>query len=79
MAAEGQIGDMTEKPVVECRLCKQPMMDTEWGPMCVRALQAWQQTGDLWKRRFARHPESNPAEIEYLKKYGLPGADAEGR
>ena len=64
---------MTVKTVAECRTCKQPMMETEWGPMCRRALQGWQWAGDHWKRPFARHPESNPAEIEYLKKYGQPG------
>jgi hypothetical protein len=67
---------MTEKPIIECRTCKQPMLNTEWGPMCRRALQGWRWDEDHWKRMFGRHPESNPAEIEYLKKYGHPDAPA---
>ena len=67
---------MTEQIAQECRTCKQPMLETEWGPMCRRALQGWRWTDDHWRRPFAGHPESNPDEIEYLKKHGKPDSVA---
>jgi len=71
--AEG-VSAMTEGAIVECRTCKQPLMDTEWGLMCRRAVRGWTWENGQWKRPFARHPESNAFELEYLKKYGQPTA-----
>jgi hypothetical protein len=48
------------------------MMDTEFGPICRRALRSWKLVGDHWRRSFAGHPESNPGELEYLRAHGMP-------
>ena len=55
-----------------CPVCHKPMMESEFGPMCRRALQSWKHVDERWKRSFAGHPEVNPAEREYLEKHGIP-------
>jgi hypothetical protein len=63
---------MDEQRTNDCPVCHKPMMDSEFGPMCRRALQSWKCVDERWKRSFAGHPEVNPAEREYLEKFGIP-------
>jgi len=63
---------MNEKERANCPICGEVMMDTDFGPMCWRALKSWKRVGDQWKRSFAGHPESNAAERQYLEAHGLP-------
>ena len=67
---------MGDETASACPICHEPTMDSEFGPMCRRALQSWKRVEDRWKRSFAGHPEANPAEREYLEKYGPPPAEA---
>jgi hypothetical protein len=63
---------MSKKPTEICPKCRQQMMETEFGPMCRRALKSWKRVDDHWRRSFGGHPETNPDEVEYLEKYGMP-------
>jgi len=63
---------MTEKTVMSCRFCKQPLFETEFGVMCRGGLASWTWDADHWRRSFAEHPENNPDERRYLQKYGQP-------
>jgi hypothetical protein len=65
---------MTEKTKMACRICKLPLLETEFGVMCRGALGSWKWEVDHWRRSFAGHPEVNPDERRYLEKHGQPGA-----
>jgi hypothetical protein len=63
---------MSEQAPATCPICHEQMFDSEFGPMCRRALQSWKHVDERWKRSFAGHPEVNPEERAYLEKYGTP-------
>ena len=65
---------MGEQVSTTCPVCHEALFDSEFGPMCLRALQSWKHVDDRWKHSFAGHPEINREERHYLEKHGMPPA-----